>query len=417
MKNNHSFSSSSIFTSYVALVALLALSLAFCILKERRIALLLFSLFLIALASRIWAEKALLDIDIEAKTKENALFAGSESHVLIKLRNNKLLPLAYLSLIAPFSRNRSLITDSRRAATKSEEAYLFSNRLYSKEIGEERLRPLRWYEECEYRIPIKAERRGKEELSSWYLATGDGLGLAESHIRLPLEDIIIYPEIIPINMNLFRRDLTLSENGPHGMTKDTIMLSTRKYQNGDKAKDINWRETAKGQGLQVNIYNAIEPKTVHLLFDGESFARSRMKSEMEKMLSIVASLLLELDRNKVNVYLSLTASSAAAALTLGEGASIHSKLKALSLYEPMEEKIEEGGVKRVEQESIFKDLEILRSNSKCAHFFYFSALKSDITRQRFTDKLSENSITVIPSSSDDTPIPYKTINAERIIRR
>lgn len=417
MNNNHSLSSSSIFTSYIALIALLALAMASCILKESKIALLLFALFLIASASRIWAEKAFHNIEIEARTKENALFAGSKSHVIIKLKNNKFLPLAYLSLISPYSKNRSLTTDSRRTATKSEEAYLFSKNLYSKEIGEERLRPLRWYEECEYKIPIVANRRGKAELSSWHLATGDGLGLAESHIKLDIEDIIIYPELAPINMNLFRRNLTLSENGPHGATKDTIMLSTRKYQNGDKAKDINWRETAKGRGLQINIYNAIEPKTIHLIFDGESFSRNRMHSEMERMLSIIASLLLELNRNRINVYLSLTASSEADALTLGETASIHSKLKALSLYEPMKEMIEEGGVKRVEQESIFKDLELVRSKSKCAHFFYFSALKSDITRQRFIARLSESSITVISSAYDDTTTPYKTINAEKVIRR
>ena len=199
--------------------------------------------------------------------------------------------------------------------------------------------------------------------------------------------------IIKVNTSLFFRNLWNSETGSYGVMEDlSVIKSTREYQTGDSLKHINWRLLARALPLSINTYEDILPKTVHLIFDGESFSGPRAhKREMEECISIIASILLSLKRHQVNCYFSICKGEESRGRTIHPKDGIREALYTLSVYEPLAEKLNDAGTEIVKQKSQFDIAALLATKSKVGRFYYFTydaaSIEENIARSINSEEL------------------------------
>ncbi len=418
MRSRHSLVKSSFFVSVPALSATFLLCIISAFYGSGVLSVIMATLFLFSLIARIWSGAAGKGLECTVSTRAAAVFPGETITAELSIRNGKFIPVPWLKLMMPFSRNESLVCQHRKQTSNSEAAELASSGLCSSSIGEERLGRLMWYEEKRFSVSLEAKRRGISHMSSWYLSTGDGFGLSETNITINGGDIVVYPEIVSVDTSVFQKNLWNSSVGPKGMIEDvTVMRSVRDYQEGDSAKHINWRLLARGEKMKVNIYEEIEPKSIHIIFDGESFSgTSGMQKELESTISVLASVLLALDSAEMHTYMTLPESRYSRGMTIAPQDGIAALLTALSAYEPLEEKIEDGGAKIVVQQTVFPSDSILQTKEKCGHFFYISAHASDISKQSFISAFRDDSLTVLYEEDDGEQIPFRSLAIEDLRR-
>lgn len=375
LSRRHAAHSSSIFTSTPAIILTGVMALISALYSSVLIFSALSSLFLIGLVSRIWTYSSSKNISLKMDTRSLYLFAENNCHLNIEIENNKFLPTSYLNLFMPLSKNLSITPERTRKPDQWEIIPLAAKNYSTTEVGEAKLGRLRWYEKKEITLHFKTNRRGVSKLEDWSIRTGDGLGLSETEIRINNGGAItVYPRIISVNTAIFFRNLWNSETGSYGVMEDlSVIKSTREYQTGDSLKHINWRLLARALPLSINTYEDILPKTVHLIFDGESFSGPRThKKEMEECISIIASILLSLKKRQVDCYFSICKGEESKGRTIRPKDGIREALYTLSVYEPLAEKLNDAGTEIVKQKAQFDITSILSTKPKVGRFYYFS---------------------------------------------
>lgn len=414
MANKHSLLKSSIFTSFPSIFIALLLCIISALYGKPYISFGMAILSVFAFSARVWANAAGKGLEATLKIKNPTLFQGDREEVILTVRNTRLLAVAWMKLLMPFSEKESIISENTRMPSSNEARELIFMGSSPYRIGEENLGRLLWYEEKEYRIKLEANKRGITRTSLWHISTGDGFGLSETDIPLKSTDITVYPKIVDIDTSIFKKDILISTTGEKGLVEDrTALKGIRNYEFGDNAKYINWRLLARGEKMKSNVYENIEPKSIHIIFDGESFSHAKDEGELEEALSIIASATLAL--SDIDIYISFPDTKGHKAHTIVPRDGKSAILTSLAGYEVLEDKIDEHGIKIVKQDTIFDIDSILDSLDKCSHFFYISYRKSDIGKQCFIDMIAPNRITVL-YKHDDANIAFKSIPIDAIRR-
>ena len=215
------------------------------------------------------------------------LFSGTGS------AQQKVFPVVWLELTFPLAKNLCLVPEESRKPDEAEQALLEEGHFSSELLGELRLPMLLWYEGRQVSTSWTARCRGVYSMAGWRIRTGDGFGLTQVERGFPPEDVrtfYVYPRLTDVQPDLFLRSLWNADTGTRGVMEDpTVIRSTRDYMTTDSLKRINWRLTARGLPMTVNIYEDILPKSVHFLFDGESYSGpAPHPEELEDALSILA---------------------------------------------------------------------------------------------------------------------------------
>ena len=162
----------------------------------------------------------------------------------------------------------------------------------------------------------------------------------------------------------------------------TVIKSTRDYQNSDSLKHINWRLLARALPMKVNIYEDILPKSIHILFDGESFSENNIhEKEMELAISVIASEIVSLQEHEMKCYLSICKSYRQEAICIPPESGIKEALYSLASYTPLEPKRDSSGVYILKQKSEFDVDATIRTSLVVGHFFYFTYDRDDIDRE------------------------------------
>ena len=394
LSRRHAAHSSSIFTSTPVILATGVMALLSALYSSVLIFSALSSLFLIGLVSRIWTYASSKNISLKMETKSLYLFAGNDCTINVEIENGKFIPTSYLNLFMPLSKSLCITPERTRKPDQWEIIPLAAKNYSTSEVGEAKLGRLKWYEKKTISLDFHANRRGVSRLEDWSIRTGDGLGLSEAEIRIGNGGAVtVYPRIIKVNTSLFFRNLWNSETGSYGVMEDlSVIKSTREYQTGDSLKHINWRLLARALPLSINTYEDILPKTVHLIFDGESFSGPRAhKREMEECISIIASILLSLKRHQVNCYFSICKGEESRGRTIHPKDGIREALYTLSVYEPLAEKLNDAGTEIVKQKSQFDIASLLATKSKVGRFYYFSydaaSIEENIARSINSEEL------------------------------
>lgn len=294
---------SSLFASRLGLAALLALSIACIYWGATLMAAFLLLVLLLGFGASLWSRNVLAKTSVSIGEGQTACHAGDTLPLQLTIRSRSLFPLIWLDVTVPFG-NKLIV---RRE--QDEHPELERGPYEKPEYGlRERFAWLLWQQEIACEETLETIRRGVVPIDSIRLQAGDGLGMAADSRSIALERpvrLVVYPQLVPVDVRPFTRLVTLAEAGAKGQTEDiTLLKSSRPYQHGDPMKRINWRYLAMTGRMEVNQYETITPGCITFLIDLFSFrylktvtttkdtTETRVflrEKELELMLSVLAS--------------------------------------------------------------------------------------------------------------------------------
>ena len=340
-------------------------------------------LFLLTLFSRLWAAAAGsgLEIRLEELSGSRGCFPGDRLEFGLKLQNHKLLPLTWAELFQPLPAGLCVLPEQVRPVEEWEKPVLQAAGVSVEQAGELQLMPVRWYGTAETTVALRSVHRGVWSTALWTIRTGDGLGLCQ--VELPLQagqtgEYAVYPALREVRTGPFLQQYWNAETGPRGVMEDvTVIRSTREYVPGDPVKHINWRLTARGLPLTVNVYEEILPGSVHFVLDGESFSGPEKHPEaLEETLSILASLLCALEEEGLQCGLSVCRGAHTEAVTClgadGGPDGLEAMLWQLAAYEPLPDLRTGDTGTVVRQASVYDTENMLYGLGSCGRGYYIA---------------------------------------------
>lgn len=276
------------------------------------VAILLMAVAAAGLASRLWGFYALKNVDVTVQAERETLSAGQDVTIHYSIHNNKALPLVWMELCQDVPVRGCLEPDdSFQLRTFSEEEAAYTGR---KDAYMRRFSFLMGYAELNWDTAWTGVRRGIYRPGSLVLRSGDGFGFTQSTGEVPgLADrvLVVWPKIVPVEIWPFLRHVWSGSAGKAGWSEDpTVMKGVRAYQPGDPWKRIDWRTAARTDELMVRQFDTVTPLSVLFILDAASL------EDVEEGISLLASLILALERSGVECGLALPTTGERASLLL-----------------------------------------------------------------------------------------------------
>ncbi len=414
MRGKHSKEKSSLLVSIPCLLSLGVVCILSAFYDNRTLVLVFTPLFLLAFIARLWTFLSSRAIKATLKTSSKAVFPNQDVTLKFNVNNKGFFPITWINLYIPLPKSLYIISEDSIVPDKSETLVLAKGGFSTKLIGIKRCGKLSGYGKTEIGVPLKAKKRGICTLKSCKINTGDGFGLSESSVSIQGGDVIaIYPKLIGVDTTFFLNNLYEANSSRKGLMEDlSVIRSTRNYQHTDSLKHINWRLLARALPLTVNIYENMLPKSIHIIFDGESFSSPIPHlDEMEMAISVIASLLLALHTNDIRCYVSFCQSKEKSSICISPEEGINTVLFALAAYEPLSVKLDSAGVYAVKQDSVFDIPSILNSNLSVGHFYYFT-YDSKLIADGVFECIDDGKVTIVSSLDSGSNDSYKHISID-----
>jgi uncharacterized protein (DUF58 family) len=378
---------------------------------QTAIGIVLLAAVLVAGACRLWAALTARNLKVRLEASRIRMFPGDETVISYKVTNQKFLPVLWVDVLQPLPLPACMMPEEDREQVKKmndgertafgvaegETCLLFQQRLSL--VGS--------YQTAAYETRWKAVQRGIYSLENTRIYTGDGLGLTRYRLA-PSEGsrkhFVIYPKIIPVNVERFLKNLWEGEWGSKGVMEDpSVIRLTRPYENSDSMKRMNWRLLARGQGLTVNQYEVISPRAMHFIFDGESFRRmasggtaggaEQGTDRLEEVLSILASMVLRLTEQGLDCGFSFPEGDGLKAVNLFAAAGdvtgeILYRMAAYQFRRPVSVRNEETGrEEKVWRPSLFDEDGLLGERGQVGIYYYVTADKGSAAASSLLPKL------------------------------
>src|SRR4030042_6186816 len=226
--------------------------------------------------AKLWARISLSGIKAHSAINKQKVFPGEKLTLRINAENRKFLPV-WLQVQVPAT--RPIYPSSGETTSTKEDSLL-------------------WYQKAYFEWEFTAERRGIHQIGPPHIKAGDLFAFfSREKKEEEFHQIIVYPRIVPLkSFPLPKRDF-FGVPGAKSPVQDPIyILGTRDYQNGQPAKYIHWKASARHHRLQEKIFDPTEQEKVLLVVDVDQFARNKADEEFEHTLEIVASLAMRLDK-------------------------------------------------------------------------------------------------------------------------
>ncbi len=136
------------------------------------------------------------------------------------------------------------------------------------------------------------DRRGEYEFGELVISTSFPLGFfARGFATKRPETVIVYPKVVPLNPNFLANVLSDIEGQLNRPGIGTEVFGFRKYQHGDDRRFINWKLSAKTDGLVVTQFSQDQHLQVTLVFDNALTQRDeRSLEQFEELVTFAASL-------------------------------------------------------------------------------------------------------------------------------
>ena len=158
---------------------------------------------------------------------------------------------------------------------------------------------LLWHQSASFSWQITALRRGCHRLGPPVIEAADIFGFYPRQRQQAPLDIIVYPRLVPLKPLPLSKRALFGMAGTRSPVQDPVyILGTRDYRFGRPARYIHWKASARHNRLQEKIFDPSEHQKVLLALDLKGFATRSDAQALEETLEIVASLAVELDRQK-----------------------------------------------------------------------------------------------------------------------
>lgn len=271
------------------------------------LAVFLFTSSLVGLLSRLWGLSSLRRLALQVTAGKSTLSVGDTATISYTITNNKLLPVMWLELCQELPHNGCLTPDSGFSLYRlSEEEARIEGKTA---ILRRRVIFLMGLQSISWDTVWSAKRRGLYYFDRLTLRSGDGFGFTQSSQDFPAGDnlLVVWPRIVSVSTAPFFRNVWQGSAGRHGHVEDpTVLRGLRDYRPGDPWKRIDWRVAARQDELQVRQFETVLPSTVHFILDSQSFlGLSAENDELENAISVLASLILDLENLGISCGLSL----------------------------------------------------------------------------------------------------------------
>lgn len=301
------------------LIILAALTLVAAYFRAAALEALLIALLILCAAAYLWARAALGYIEVELEQSELRAFPGELVEAGAHLKNAKLLPVIWLEARFPTA-GTACVAPPADELEPGEEPEIKESFLW--------VMP---QQSIFWRQRFQAVRRGVCEIRGMELSSGDGFGLASREKSAALERgfrLIVYPEIRHVDPSPLLARLSELERSRSGFyTDSTLINNIRDYHDGDSFRDINWRLLARQGKLQVNVHERMAMRRLCLMPDLGSFGYTLVRGagderqtlhcvhepELERMLSLMASVIAAVNERDVYCTLALPAADGAPA--------------------------------------------------------------------------------------------------------
>ena len=301
---------SSYLTKPISIVGWLVLCVIAALFEKTPIALFLGFIFILTLASYLWARHALKNVDYIWQSDRIGVFPGQTFLVKRTIVNKKALPLIWVEI-------RESCEADDPAAPPTEFIVMHEEYVEDKETivrTYERLYTLslvHWYGQVTFPDEWTARRRGIMEIREATVRSGDGFGLCAVDRPFELTDsnrIIVFPSLVDVAVSSIINDMWETRSRTTGYLEDrTAIKSIRDYRTGDPVRNINMRLLARGQSIKTNVYEIVTPDTVLFILDPGSFINASSQI-FEEVLSLTASLIDALSKRGIAVSLFVPAS-------------------------------------------------------------------------------------------------------------
>lgn len=276
------------------------------------IAALLTAVAAVGLVSRLWGAYALKDMEVTVSVRQETVSVGQTVPVRYTVSNKKAIPLVWLELCQDVPERGCLVPDdSFRLGTFSDEEAEHTGR---KSAYMRRMSFLMGWSELEWETVWTGVCRGVYRFPGLVLRSGDGFGLSQTVARTVGQGdrlIVVWPKIIPVETAPFLRHVWSGRTGKAGWIEDpSVMKGICAYQPGDPWKRIDWRVAARTDELMVRRFDTVTPLSMLFVLDAASM------EDKEEGISLLASLILELEKKGVECGLALPAAGKASSLLL-----------------------------------------------------------------------------------------------------
>jgi uncharacterized protein (DUF58 family) len=230
----------------------------------------------VVIGANLWSRASLSGVRCSYGVDKSRAFPGEEISLKILVVNAKVIPV-WLQMSIP-------LVDSLKPSS--------GETSFTGESG------LLGYQRARFQWELIAQRRGVHRVGPPHLRVGDLFGFfpRQREEKSSLQ-VIVYPRLVPLNpLTLPRRDLFGIPGAKSPFQDPVYILGTMDYQHWRPAKYIHWKASARHNRLQEKVFEPTEQEKVLLLVDVNQFVRNKATEAFERVLEVVASLAVRLDR-------------------------------------------------------------------------------------------------------------------------
>jgi len=230
---------------------------------------------------KLWTRFAPAGIRSTLKLSKNRVFAGDTFLLKARIENAKILPVS-LEIEVPFG--------------ESSHGSLGGEPLAGQES-------LLWYQAARFKWSFTATTRGVHEIGPLRVLSGDLFGFFQQERTAgDVFEAIVYPRLVPLGpFSMPRRDFFGTPGGESPVDDPVYILGTTDYRNGRPAKYIHWKASARHYRLQEKVFESTEQEKILLIVDVDQFVEAEAEDEFERVLEVVASVAVRLDRQGCSV--------------------------------------------------------------------------------------------------------------------
>jgi uncharacterized protein (DUF58 family) len=225
-------------------------------------------------SAKLWARLSLSGMRCRSVVDRQKVFPGEKLTLKMEVENAKFLPV-WFRVKVPVGNGLLLPSDVTPLIKEGS---------------------LVWYQRTRFEWGLTAQRRGVHQIGPSHIETGDLFAFFSKDKKSEtFNSVIVYPRLIPLkSLSLPRRDF-FGVPGAQSPVQDPIyILGTRDYQQGQPAKSIHWKASARHNRLQGKVFEPSEQEKVLLVVEVDQFARAKAEDEFEHTLEATASLAVRL---------------------------------------------------------------------------------------------------------------------------
>jgi uncharacterized protein (DUF58 family) len=234
--------------------------------------------------AHLWSRWSLRRVSYQRRFSERRAFPGEVVEITVGLRNEKLLPLSWLTVTDTWPLGVALL--DRELATSPNKLVGYLSHAFA----------IRGREGVQRRYHLRCVARGFYAFGPARLVSGDLFGLFEQERWDDQRDwLIVYPELRDLV------ELGLPPKEPFGETRADLRIfedpsravGVRDYQPEDSFRHVHWKASARRQALQVKVYEPTTSFNLIVFLNVATFARyweGVDPEKLERAISVAASI-------------------------------------------------------------------------------------------------------------------------------